>query len=111
MKDDRAFLGHMHDALTRIAEYTTGGREDFLADARTQDAVVRQLEILGEAAKRISAVTRALAPDVPWSRIAGMRDRLIHDYVGFDLAIVWQVVERDAPGLRDAISRLLRDAR
>lgn len=111
MKDDRAFLGHMFDALTRIADYTARGRDDFLADTRTQDAVARQLEILGEAAKRVSAATRAKAPDLPWNRIAGMRDKLIHGYVGVDLAIVWQVVERDAPGLRNAISRLLHDVR
>jgi uncharacterized protein with HEPN domain len=107
VKDDRAFLGHMHDALARIATYAAPGRAHFLADTRTQDAIVRQLEILGEAAKRVSPATRARSPDVPWSRVTGMRDKLIHDYIGVDPAIVWEVVERDAPRLRDAVAQLL----
>lgn len=107
MKDDRVYLVHIRDALDRVANYTTTGREAFFGDSRTQDAVVRNFEIVGEAAKRVSASTRARAPDVPWKVIAGMRDKLIHEYFGVNLEIVWRVVEREVPSLRREIERLL----
>ena len=107
MKDDRAYLEHIRDALERIVEYAAGGRDAFFADAKTQDAIVRNLEIIGEAAKRVSSETRGRAPDVPWKAVAGMRDKLIHDYFGINLEIVWRVVERDVPVLRENVRRLL----
>lgn len=107
MKNDRVYLLHIRDALQRVANYTGGGRAEFFGDARTQDAVVRNLEIVGEAAKSLSTEVRARAPNVPWKVIAGMRDKLIHEYFGVNLEIVWQVVERDVPLLRGEIERLL----
>jgi uncharacterized protein with HEPN domain len=108
VKDDRVYLLHIRDALDRVAAYTAGGREGFFGDPKTQDAVVRNLEIVGEAAKRLSESVRALAPEVPWKAIAGMRDKLVHDYFGLNLEIVWQTVEREAPGLRRRIEEMLR---
>lgn len=110
MRDDRVYLAHIRDALTRIAEYTVDGREQFIADSRTQDAVVRNLEIIGEAAKRLSESAKERAVDVPWKAIGAMRDKLIHEYFGTDLEIVWRVVERDVPALRRAVDRLLGES-
>jgi uncharacterized protein with HEPN domain len=107
VKDDRVYLLHIRDALDRVREYTVAGREAFLADGRTQDAVVRNLEIVGEAAKRLSAGVRDRAPDIPWKAVAGLRDKLIHDYFGVTLDIVWQVVDREAPALRRRVEALL----
>lgn len=79
MKDDRVYLRHIRDAITRIESYVGGGREAFLADNMIQDAVIRNLEVIGEAVKNLSSDLRAQHPDIPWTRIAGMRDVLIHE--------------------------------
>jgi uncharacterized protein with HEPN domain len=100
VKDDRVYLGHIREAIHDIEEYTAGGRDAFMSDRMRQDAVIRKLEIVGEAVKHLSEETTERRPDIPWKRIAGMRDRLTHDYFGVDLALVWTAVERDVPPLR-----------
>lgn len=107
MKDDRIYLLHIRDAIQLILEYTIAGEASFLADRKTQDAVVRNLEIIGEATKRLSASLKNAHSDVSWKPIAGMRDKLIHDYFGINLQLVWDVVERDLPVLRLKVSQLL----
>ena len=67
MKDDRAYLLHVRDAIERIPSYTSEGRDAFMADTRTQDAVIRNIEIIGEAVKRLSGNSRSRRPDIPWS--------------------------------------------
>ena len=79
MKDDGVYLRHARDAVDAVLTYTASGREHFFADRRTQDAVVRNLEIIGEAVKRLSVDLRNAYPDVPWRQIAGMRDKLVHE--------------------------------
>jgi len=106
--DDQTYLMHIRDALTRVFDYTRDGHEDFVADPRTQDAVLRKLEIIGEAVKHLSAALRADNDDIPWRQIAGMRDMLIHDYFGVDLELVWNVVERDLPALKLRVDELLQ---
>jgi uncharacterized protein with HEPN domain len=79
LKDDRVYLAHIRDAIERIVKYTSEGKSEFDHDEKTQDAVVRNLEIIGEAAKNVSDEMRANRPDIPWRRLAGMRDKLIHE--------------------------------
>ena len=107
MKDDRVFLAHVRDAMSKIESYTQGAREAFFADAKTQDAVIRNLEIIGEAVKNLSADLRAQHPEMPWARIAGMRDVLIHDYFGVRLETVWNAVEHRLPELKRCAEALL----
>jgi uncharacterized protein with HEPN domain len=102
-----AYLQHLRDALVSVKEYTSGGREAFFESKMMRDAVVRNLEVVGEATKALTAETRARAPDVPWRRIAGMRDQLIHHYFGVDLETVWRVVEVDP--LLQVVERLIAD--
>lgn len=87
--------------------FTVDGRVAFMADLKTQSAVIRQIEIIGEAVKRLGDETKNAEPEVPWRLIAGTRDRLIHGYFQVDLAAVWSMVEHDLDPLRAAVDRLL----
>jgi len=104
---DALYLAHIMDAIAAIQRFTTGGREVFFADDMVQSAVIRQIEILGEAVKNLSAELTTQELGVPWKQIAGARDRLIHGYFRVDLTAVWVMVERDLPILKDSISRIL----
>jgi uncharacterized protein with HEPN domain len=107
VKDERIYLGYIRDAITDIRAYASVGEETFLADRMRQDAIIRKLEIIGEAVKQLSAETRARRPEIPWKQIAGMRDRLTHAYFGVDLGLVWRVVERDLQPLETAATALM----
>ncbi len=108
MKDDRIYLDHIADSFRKILAYAEGMTEKtFLLDSKTQDACVRQLEIAGEATKRLSMPLRDRFPDVPWKDMAGMRDRLIHQYFDVDLMIVWLAITDDATPLLIAIEDIL----
>ena len=107
MKDDGVYLQHIRDAIHQIRSYTQEGKDPFLADRKSQDATIRNLEIIGEAVKRLSPRLRSTHPDVPWKRIAGMRDKMIHDYFGIDHRLVWDVVERELPRLLQVVEESL----
>lgn len=107
MNRDALYLQHVLDAIGKIERYVAVGYAEFIAASHWQDAVIRQLEIIGEAVKRISPESLGHRPDIPWRRIAGMRDVLIHDYMGVDLEAVWQVTQQDLAQLRQAAEELL----
>ena len=103
------FLEDIRSAAVKAQAFIAGmPYEVFAADERTAFAVVRALEIVGEAAKRIPQEVRDQNPDVPWRAMAGIRDKLIHDYTSVNLEIVWQVVDRDLPALRSQVEAALR---
>lgn len=99
--NDHNFVRHILAAIERIEAYTINCSEtDFMNNFMIQDAVMRNLEIIGEASKKISGEIKNSTPEIPWRQIAGMRDKLIHDYFGVDLVAVWSVVEIDLPEQR-----------
>ena len=103
MNDDRVYLEHIRDALDDIATYTNVGRAAFFADRMRQDATLRKLEVVGQAVKNLSEDMKSRQPHIPWKQIAGMRDKVIHDYFGVNLEIVWAIVEKELPILAEAI--------
>ncbi len=106
-KDPRVYLAHIRECIVKVERFTAGGRDHFLHDAMVQDAVLRNFEVIGEAAKRLDDSYRQSHPEIPWRALAGLRDVLIHQYEGVDLTKVWAIVEKDLAGLKRAISVLL----
>ena len=113
MKEDRVYLLHIRDTIERALSYTAEGKQAFFAGPRTQDAVIRNLEVIGEAVKNLSESLKALHAGVPWTRIAGMRDKMIHEYFGVNLQLVWDVVKQELPRLKQEVEIILgtRDER
>ena len=106
--DELAYLKHMLDEVHYLEGRSVGlERGAFLADPTLQRAFVRSLEIIGEAAKHIPDALRVRHPSVPWRAMAGLRDRVIHDYLGVDYEIVWDVVANKVPALRQDLERIL----
>jgi len=104
---DEDYLRHMLDAVSAIESFVTEGESAFRADRKTRDAVVRNLEVIGEAAGKLSVELKAANADVPWGKIAGMRNRLIHGYLTVDQDVVWSTVTLVLPDFRKRVESLL----
>ncbi len=106
MKDPLLYIIHIHESLKKILDYTRDGREAFMADPKTQDAVVRNFEVVGEATKRLPSELTALHPNIPWRRMAGFRDILIHAYDRVDMSEIWNIIEQHVPQLFTEITHI-----
>jgi uncharacterized protein with HEPN domain len=110
LKDDRVRLQHMLDAVLEVIEFTRNKKHsDLDSDRKLKHALVRLLEIIGEAATGMSSDTRQDHPDIPWKEMIGMRNRLIHGYFDVDLDIVWQTVSKDIPPLKPLLENVMRE--
>lgn len=110
MKDPLVYIKHIRDCINRISSYTKDINEDsFLENFLIQDAVIRNLEIIGEAVKKIPVPFREKYTGIEWKKIAGMRDKLIHDYVGVDILSVWGVVIQVLPEFEKRIEDILSE--
>ena len=110
MRDDRAYLHHILDAIQTIETYITGQSfEQFQANKMMVDAVVRELEIIGEAANQISDNLKEEHPDIPWFKMRGLRNFVIHEYFAVNEKIVWDTCKENLPKLKHKISELLQN--
>lgn len=105
---DATFLHHMLDAIARVESFVTGIQEDeFQASDLRQSAVAHQIQILGEAARLVSATLKTQHPEVPWAGITGTRHRIVHDYTNLNSRMIWVVVRDDLPVLREQLRHIL----
>ncbi len=109
MKDDRVYLDHILECIGRIEEDIAGGQEHFFASHTIQDAILRNLQTMSESSQRLSQELRAKHPEVEWQRIAAFRNVLVHHYLGVDLTRIWDIVQRDVPELKRAITAILNE--
>ncbi len=100
-------LSDICEAIDRIEQYTSGiSFEAFSKDQKTIDAVVRNLEIIGEVANRLPDDLKDSHSDIEWYKVVGLRNRIVHAYFGIDIEIIWQILRKDLPALRQSLSRI-----
>jgi uncharacterized protein with HEPN domain len=107
VKDDLAYVEHILDCIRKIKEFSEGlSFKEFSGNELVQDAIIRNIEIIGEASKKISSDTKQIYFEISWKEIAGMRDKLIHDYLGVDVEVVWRTIKEDIPILERQIREI-----
>ena len=109
-KDPKIFLEHILESIGEIEKYTKNiSKKRFFDSVMIQDAAVRRLEIIGEAVKNLPTSFKNRYPKIPWKKIAGTRDILIHEYFGVNVDLVWKIVNKNIPQLKKQISKLLEE--
>jgi uncharacterized protein with HEPN domain len=109
MKDDKLYLIHISECISRVKQYTSEGEELFFSDTKTQDAVLRNLQTMSESTQRLSEALKLQHADVDWHRISGFRNVLVHDYLGINLVRVWEIIRNYLPELETKINAIWSD--
>ena len=110
MKSNKVFLLHIRDAIRDIEKFVKGMTEqEFFQNQMVQSAVIRQVEIIGEATKNLTGEFKNRHPDIPWKEIAGMRDVLVHEYFRVDTKSVWKVIKEDIPELKQNLLKIIKN--
>ncbi len=109
MKDPRLYIIHIRECIDRIEQYTVKGKDDFYVDLKTQDAVIQNLETLGDATQQLPDDRKAARPEVDWRKVADFRNVLAHRYLEINLNIVWDNVENRLPELKQAIEAIAQE--
>jgi len=108
IKSDQVYLEHILESIRKVEDFVNGiTQTEFDNSVLIQDAVIRNFEIIGEATKKISKQFTQLHSEIPWQDMAGMRDKLIHDYLDVDIEVVWKTVKSDLPHLKEMIQKIL----
>jgi uncharacterized protein with HEPN domain len=105
---DSLYLIHIRECLARVAQYMSGGRDEFMEDTKTQDAVLRNLQIRGESTQRLSDALKAAHAQVMWRDLAAFRNVLVHNYLGMDLAQIWRSITDDLPPFERQIAAMIQ---
>jgi uncharacterized protein with HEPN domain len=111
VNNDHLYLRHIRDAIVKIEACTIIGRERFLVEWLYQEAAIRQFMIIGEATKRLSPELRSQRPEIDWRRVAGLRDVLVHNYMGVDLNVIWDTSQETVPGLKRTVEELIDEGK
>lgn len=109
MKDDSVYLRHIDECLRRIEKNISIGLDEFLASDTIQDATLRNLQTMSEASQGLSDEIKSTRPDIEWDRISAFRNILVHNYLGIDLQLIWTIIERDMPALKQAVSEMVQN--
>jgi len=109
VKDDRLYLIHIKECIERVIMYTEEGKDFFFEDIKTQDAVMRNLQILAESTQRLSDILKEKHPEVDWRNISGFRNVAVHEYLKMDVTRIWDIVEQDIPLLEEKIERIMSE--
>jgi uncharacterized protein with HEPN domain len=106
---DKVYLKHILECIRRVEEDVQGNETVFRTNRIVQDAVLRNLQVLSESTKRLSAQLKSSQPDIPWRDIANFRNRAVHYYLNINLDIVWGIIANDLPSLKNAVQKLQND--
>ena len=109
MKTDLLYLRHIAENVRRIREFSAPGAKSFFDDAKTQYAILRALQILTESTQRLSTDFKAAHPEIGWTAIGGLRNILVHDYLGVKLLRIWEIIENDLPEFEQVVSEEMRE--
>lgn len=106
MNEGQLYVEHILECIRRVEANVAEGRDVFMASHTLQDAVLRNLQTMAEATQRLSVASKTKHPEIPWARIAGFRNVLVHNYLGIDLQLIWSITQNEVPALKEVVLQM-----